>query len=54
MTPVVFGTPEGIRTLDLRIRSPLLYPAELLAHEDQHRLHAGAGLLRSAFGADNR
>ena len=23
--------PEGIRTPDLRIRSPLLYPAELLA-----------------------
>ena len=26
------GTPAGIRTRDLRIRSPLLYPAELLAH----------------------
>lgn len=26
-----FGVPEGIRTPDLRIRSPLLYPAELLA-----------------------
>src|SRR6056297_4072022 len=25
------GTPEGIRTPDLRIRSPLLYPTELLA-----------------------
>jgi hypothetical protein len=25
------GTPGGIRTPDLRIRSPLLYPAELLA-----------------------
>ena len=24
--------PRGIRTPDLRIRSPLLYPAELLAH----------------------
>ena len=26
------GTPGGIRTPDLRIRSPLLYPAELLVH----------------------
>ncbi len=26
------GAPGGIRTLDLRIRSPLLYPAELQAH----------------------
>ena len=25
------GTPEGIRTPDPRIRSPMLYPAELLA-----------------------
>ena len=25
------GTPEGIRTPDLRLRRPLLYPAELLA-----------------------
>ena len=28
----VFGTPGRIRTCDLRIRSPLLYPAELQAH----------------------
>ena len=27
----IAGTPGGIRTPDLRIRSPLLYPAELLA-----------------------
>jgi hypothetical protein len=27
----VSGTPEGIRTPDLRIRSPLLYPSELQA-----------------------
>ena len=26
------GVPEGIRTPGLRIRSPLLYPAELQAH----------------------
>ena len=26
------GTPAGIRTLDLRLRRPLLYPAELQAH----------------------
>jgi hypothetical protein len=25
----VFGTPRGIRTPDLRLRSPLLYPTEL-------------------------
>jgi hypothetical protein len=30
---VAHGTPEGIRTPDLRIRSPLLYPAELQAHK---------------------
>ena len=29
------GTPGTIRTCDLRIRSPLLYPAELRAHNDQ-------------------
>ena len=28
----VFGTPEGIRTPDLLVRSQTLYPAELLAH----------------------
>ena len=27
--PCSFGLPGGIRTRDLRIRSPLLYPAEL-------------------------
>ena len=33
-TPTIYmmsGTPAGIRTRDLRIRSPLLYPAELQA-----------------------
>ena len=29
------GTPGRIRTCDLRIRSPLLYPAELQAHGRQ-------------------
>ena len=28
----MFGTPGRIRTCDLRIRSPTLYPAELRAH----------------------
>lgn len=28
---VLYGTPGRIRTCDLRIRSPLLYPAELQA-----------------------
>ena len=31
LPPVIIGTPGGIRTPGLRIRSPLLYPAELLA-----------------------
>ena len=30
--PQNFGTPEGIRTPDLRFRRPLLYPTELLTH----------------------
>ena len=29
---MIFGAPGAIRTPDLRIRSPLLYPAELQAH----------------------
>ena len=28
---LIYGTPGRIRTYDLRIRSPLLYPAELQA-----------------------
>ena len=28
------GTPKRIRTSDLRIRNPLLYPAELWAHKN--------------------
>ncbi len=28
-----FGEPVGIRTLDTRLRRPLLYPAELRAHD---------------------
>ena len=28
----LFGTPEGIRTPDLLVRSQTLYPTELLAH----------------------
>ena len=40
------GAPEGIRTPDLRIRSPLLYPAELQAHingaGDGNRTHAAS------------
>jgi|GEM_PF-797614 hypothetical protein len=31
-TPDISGTPGGIRTPDLWIRSPALYPAELRAH----------------------
>ena len=29
------GTPDRIRTYDPRIRSPLLYPTELLAHMER-------------------
>ena len=29
---IMFGTPDKIRTCDLRLRSPLLYPAELPGH----------------------
>jgi hypothetical protein len=29
---IVIGTPERVRTSDLRLRRPLLYPAELQAH----------------------
>ena len=31
--PGVIFTPEGTRTPDPRLRRPLLYPAELLAHD---------------------
>ena len=30
------GVPKGIRTPDTRLRRPLLYPAELLAHTLKH------------------
>ena len=33
-TPAKSGTPGRIRTCDLRLRRPLLYPAELRAHID--------------------
>ncbi len=29
---MIFGTPGRVRTCDLRLRSPLLYPAELPGH----------------------
>ena len=32
LSPLFYGAPGAIRTPDLRIRSPLLYPAELQAH----------------------
>ena len=32
------GTPEGTRTPDLLLRRQLLYPAELLAHNDMERV----------------
>ncbi len=33
MIPYFYGTPGGIRTPGLRIRSPALYPAELRARK---------------------
>ena len=43
------GVPEGIRTPDLRIRSPLLYPAELQAHMERVK---GIEPSQSAWKAD--
>ena len=37
----LFGTPDRIRTCDLRIRSPLLYPAELRAHKGPPKMCCG-------------
>ena len=34
VSPLSVGAPGVIRTRDLRIRSPALYPAELRAHMD--------------------
>ena len=31
----IYGTPEGTRTPDTRLRRAVLYPAELLAHKCQ-------------------
>ena len=36
------GTPDRIRTCDLRIRSPLLYPTELRAHTTLDRNYTRA------------
>ncbi len=38
------GVPSRIRTYDLRIRNPLLYPAELWAHYYIQRFWCEAGL----------
>ena len=43
------GVPEGIRTPDLRIRSPFLYPAELQAHMERVK---GIEPSQSAWKAD--
>lgn len=54
------GAPYRIRTYDLGIRSPLLYPAELTAHEDDYRpkQHRGTAenigiAIALAFGTRN-
>ena len=36
------GEPRGIRTPDTRLRRPLLYPAELLAHVDDRQKHTSS------------
>ena len=39
----IVGPPERTRTSDLRIRSPLLYPAELQAEDEVLRVNALVG-----------
>ena len=34
------GTPEWIRTTDLRLRKPTLYPAELRVQTRKHNVYA--------------
>ena len=36
-----YGGPAGIRTLDTRIKSPMLYQAELQAHKYQRQFKRG-------------
>ena len=38
-----YGTPYRIRTCDLRLRRPLLYPTELRAHGDGTDYTSGSG-----------
>jgi hypothetical protein len=38
-----FGTPYRIRTCDLRLRRPVLYPTELRAHGDGTDYTSGSG-----------
>jgi hypothetical protein len=45
------GAPEGIRTPDLRLRRPLLYPPELLAQNSKALMRAAGANLRR-FGID--
>lgn len=40
MTSVFFGTPGAIRTHDLRLRKPTLYPAELRVQIIVIRVHS--------------
>ena len=51
--PLICGTPGGIRTPGLRIRSPTLYPAELRARE-AGKMGWVKGLEPSTTGATTR
>ncbi len=56
------GAPDRIRTCDLRLRKPSLYPTELRAHRHQistteaslRRIPAGASMHRRSFGPKTR
>ena len=47
----LFGEPGGIRTPDLRLRRPLLYPAELLTH--MHGTLKQVPYIKQKNGADD-
>ena len=38
MSYILSGVPKGIRTPDTRLRRPLLYPAELLGHNQRYNI----------------
>ena len=46
------NVPEGIRTPDTRLRRPLLYPAELLAHRQKHTSSACTARTKRVMGIE--